>query len=158
MALLCLGSAGTISGPVPVRSFSPLAPVHDYPDHAAASYILTGLREGFYNGFEASSVSLHPASANMYSAFVHLSVIDAYLETEVSCGTVAGPFTTLPFPDLLISYFGVIRKNNQPSQWRLILDLSSPEGHSVNGGIPKPLFSVQCVTVNSFIDGIMARG
>ena len=43
-------------------------------------------------------------------------------------------------------------------QWRLIFDLSSPEGHSVNDGIPKPLFSVQYVTVDSFIDGIMARG
>ena len=56
----CLGSAGTPSSPVPVRSFSPLAPVHlvsplqlsqfqaelrDYPDQAAASYILTGLRD-----------------------------------------------------------------------------------------------------------------
>ena len=173
VASLCLGSRGTPSGPVPVRSFSPLAPVHlvsplqlsqfqaelrDYPDQAAASYVLTGLKEGFHIGFEASSVALRSASSNMHSALVHPSVIDAYLETEVSCGRVAGPFTTLPFPDLHISRFGVIPKNNQPGQWRLILDLSSPEGHSVNDGIPKPLFSVQYVTVDSFIDGIMARG
>ena len=94
----------------------------------------------------------------MHSALVHPLVIDAYLETEVSCGRVAGPFTTLPFPDLHIRRFGVIPKNNQPGQWRLILDFSSPEGHSVNDRIPKPLFSVQYVTVDSFIDGIMARG
>ena len=94
----------------------------------------------------------------MYSAVVHLSVIDAFLETGVSCGRVAGLFTTLPFPHLHISRFGVIPKKNQPSQWRLILDLSSPEGHSINDGIPKPLFSVQYVTVDSFINGIMARG
>jgi len=118
----CLGSAGTPSGPVPVRSFSPLAPVHvvsplqlaqfqaelrDYPDQAAASYVLTGLREGFRISFEASSVSLHSVSANMSSALVHPSVIDAYLETEVSCGRVAGPFTTLPCPELHLSRFGV---------------------------------------------------
>ena len=130
----------------------------DYPDQAAASYILPGLREGFHIGFEALSVSLCSASANMYSALVHPSVIDAYLGTDVSCGRVAGPFATLPFPDLHISRFGVIPKNNQPGQWRLIFDLSSLEGHSVNDGIPKPLLSVQYVTVDSFIDGIMARG
>jgi len=168
-----LGSASTLSGPVPVRSFSPLAPVHvvsplqlaqfqaelrDYPDQVAASYVLTGLREGFRIGFEASSVSLRSASANMSSALGHLSVIDAYLETEVSCRRVAGPFATMPCPELHVSRFGVIPKNNQPGQWRLILDLSSPEGHSVNDGIPKPLFSVHYVTVDSFIEEIMARG
>ena len=134
------------------------AELRDYPDQAAASYFLTGLREGFRTGFVASSVSLRSASTNMSSALVHPSVIDAYLETEVSCGRVAGPFTTLPCPELHISRFGVIPKNNQPGQWRLILDLSSPKGHSVNDGIPKPLFSVHYVTLDSFIQGIMAQG
>ena len=67
-------------------------------------------------------------------------------------------FTAFPFPYLHISRFGVNPKNNQPGQWRLILDLSSPEGHSVNDGIPKPLFSVQYVIVDSFINYIMVRG
>ena len=82
--------------------------MRDYPDQAEASYVLTGLMEGFRTGFEASSVSLRSASANMSSALVHPSVIDAYLETEVSCGRVAGPFTALPCPELHISRFGVI--------------------------------------------------
>lgn len=94
----------------------------------------------------------------MPSALDHQSVTDAYLDTEVLCGRVARPFTALPFPDLQIRHFGVILKNNQASQWHLILDLSSPEGKSVNNGIPKPFFSVQYITVDSFIDGIMAEG
>lgn len=94
----------------------------------------------------------------MRSALNHPSVIDAYLETEVSCGRVAGPFTAPPFPDLHVSGFGVVPKSYQPGKWCLILDLSSPDGHSVNDGIPKSPFSVQYVTVDSFIDGIMARG
>ena len=160
-----------VSGPV--NPFSPLAPVHsvsplrlsqiqaelvDHPDQAAVAYILNGLRGGFRIGFEPLSVSLQAAYTNMSSALVHPSVIDAYLETEVSCGRVAGPFTMPPFPDLHISPFGVVPKSNQPGKWRLILDLSSPDGHSVNDGIPKTPFSVQYVTVDSFIDGIMARG
>ena len=168
-----LGSAGTPGGPVPVRSFTPLAPLQvvsplqfsqfeaelgDYPDQAAAAYVVTGLRKGFRTGFEASSVSLRSVSANMSSGLVHPSVIDAYLESEVSRGRMAGPFTALPCPELRISRFGVIPKNNQHVQWRLILDLSSPKGHSVNNGIPKPLFSVHYVTVDFFIEGIMAQG
>ena len=166
-------STGSPSSSVPVTSFSPLGPVHlvsplqfshfqaelgDYPDQTAAAYVLTGLREGFHIGFETSSVTLRSASSNMRSALVHPSVIDAYLETEVSHGRVAGPFTVPPYPNLHVSRFGVIPKSNQPGKWRLILDLSSPEGHSANDGIPKPPFSVQYVTVDSFIEGIMARG
>ena len=41
-------------------------------------------------------------------------------------------------------------------KWHLILNLSSPEGHRVNDGIPKPAFSVQHVTVDVFIADIMA--
>ena len=52
----------------------------------------------------------------------------------------------------------MIPKNNQPGKWHLILDLSSPEGQSVNDGIPKPPFTVQYVSVDAFIDGIMSLG
>lgn len=38
------------------------------------------------------------------------------------------------------------------------LDLPSAEGHSVNDDIPKTPFSVQYVTVDVFVVGIMARG
>ena len=121
-ALFCSSSVRTPSISVPVRSFSPLAPVHlvsplqlsqfqaelhNYPDQAAAAYVLDGLREGFHIGFEASSVSLQSASSNMRSALDHPSIIDDYLETDVSCGRVAGPFTNSPFPDLHNNRFGV---------------------------------------------------
>ena len=170
-ALFCSSSVSTPSISVPVRSFSPLAPVHlvsplhlsqfqaelhDYPDQVAAAYVLDGLYEGFHIGFEVLSVSLQSASSNMCSALDHPSIIDDYLVTEVLCGRVPGPFTNSPFPDLHISRFGVISKSNQPGKWRLILGLSSPEGHNVNDGIPKPPFSVQYVTVDSFIEGIKA--
>jgi len=67
------------------------------------------------------------------------------LDNPLSCGRVAGPFPVPPLPLLNISCFGVIPKNNQPGKWHLILDLSSPEGKTVNDGIPKPPFTVQYV-------------
>ena len=129
----------------------------DYHDQAAAAYILNGLRDGFCIGFEALSVSLRSLSSNMHLAFDQPSIIDAYLQNEVSCGRVAGPFSTPPFTDLHISRFEVAPKNNQPGKWHSILDLSSRDGHSVNDGIPKALFSIQYVTVEAFINDITAR-
>ena len=154
-------------------TFTPLSPVsrvsplqldqvqmelHHHPDKSAVAYVLSGIRDGFRVGFDPSLVSLKSASSNMHSSSEHPSVIDSYLQNEVSFGRVAGPFPEPPFPSLHISRFGVIPKNNQPGKWRLILDLSSPEGQSVNDGIPKPPFAVQYVSVDAFIDGIMTLG
>ena len=85
-------------------------------------------------------------------------MIDSYLQNEVPFGRVAGPFAAPLFPSLHMSHFGVISKNNQPGNWCLILDLSSPERQSINDGIPKPPFTAQYVSVDAFIDGIMSLG
>ena len=158
-------AAGVAFTPLsPVSRVSPLQldhfqmELHHHPDKSAVAYVISGIRDGFRVGFDPSLVSLKSASSNMRSSLEHPSVIDSYLQNEVSFGRVAGPFPEPPFPSLHISRFGVIPKNNQPGKWRLILDLSSPEGHSVNDGIPKPPFAVQYVSVDAFIDGIMTLG
>ena len=130
----------------------------NHPDRAAVSYVLEGLKHGFRLGFSPSSWVLKSSCTNMRSAIQQPSVIDDYLQTEIAQGRIAGPFLISPFPYLHISRFGVIPKNNQPGKWRLILDLSSPPGHSVNDGIPRLPYSVQYVTIDEFIDGIMIRG
>ena len=78
--------------------------------------------------------------------------------SELEKGRVAGPFLISPIPNLHVSRFGVIPKKHQPGMWRLILDLSSPLGHSVNDGILKELFSVQYMRVDDVISGIMSFG
>ena len=40
----------------------------------------------------------------------------------------------------------------------MILDLSSPDGHSVNDGIRKDPFTVQYMKLDDIIDGIMSLG
>ncbi len=94
----------------------------------------------------------------MKSAAEHPDVIDAYLSNEVAKGRVAGPFATLPFPHLQCSPFGVIPKKGPPGKWRLILDLSSPNQHSVNDGIPRDLFSLQYISVDDAIRILMHLG
>ena len=98
-------------------------------------YVISGLTNGFRLGFDPSTVSLQSAAHNMPSASSQPSVIDQYLRTEREKGRVAGPFLISPIPNLHVSRFGVILKKHQPGKWRLILDLSSPLGHSVNDDI-----------------------
>ena len=144
--------------PMPLQLSRFQTELQDHQDQAAVPYVLSGLKEGFCIGFQPSSVALRSASANMRSAPLNTHLSSMLMETEVSCGRVAGPFSAPPLSGLHVSRFGIIPKSNQPGKWQLILDLSSLEDHNVNSGIPKHPFSAQYVTVDSFIDGIMAQG
>ena len=73
----------------------------------------------------------------MPSAIEHPIAIDKCLATEIARGHVTGPFGTPLIPNFHCSPFGVTPKKGQPGKWRLILDLSSPDQHSVNDGISK---------------------
>ena len=44
-----------------------------------------------------------------------------------------------------------IPKRNQPGKWRLIVDLSNPEGHSVNNGIDAGVCSLSYVTMQDAV-------
>ena len=65
---------------------------------------------------------------------------------------MAGPFSYIPYPYPHISRFGVIPIGNKAGKWHLNLDLSSPEGHSVDDSIPKLPYSVQYITVDCLAD------
>lgn len=54
------------------------------------------------------------------------------------------------------SPFGVILKKNRP-KWLLILDLSSPQGYSVNDGI-KELVSLSYVSIDEVVSQILLLG
>ena len=88
----------------------------------------------------------------MSSASLQPSVIDDYLHRELAKGRIAGPFSSPLLPHLHISRFGVIPKRHQPGKWCLILNLSSPDGRSVNDGIRKDPFTVQLMKVDGTID------
>ena len=54
-----------------------------------------------------------------------------------------------------VSPFGVIPKKSKPEKWRLIIDLSTPTGHSVNDGIEKELCSLSYVSTDAVVDCIL---
>ena len=89
----------------------------------------------------------------MPSVLLQPSIIDhQHLLTELEKGRVAGPFSIAPIPNLHISRFGIIPIKYQLGKWRLILDVSSPVGHSVNDGIPKESFSVKYMKADDVIN------
>ena len=55
------------------------------------------------------------------------------------------------------SPFGVIPKKHKPGKWRLIIDLSAPEGSSVNDGIAKELCSLAYTSVDEVVVCILKR-
>ena len=56
---------------------------------------------------------------------------------------------------LQISRFGVIPKPHQPGKWRLITDLSSPEGSSINDGIATRLCSLSYTSVDDAVRSVL---
>ena len=117
-----------------------------HPDNDFTRYILRGIELGFHIGADPS-VKLKSASKNMLSALQHPEIIDEYLEKEVQLGNILGPFSPATAPVAHINRFGVIPKKHQPGKWRLITDLSYPEGASVNDSIDPLLCSLKYITV-----------
>ena len=108
--------------------------LRNHPDRTFASYILSGISQGFHIGFNHET-PIRSAKGNMSSAAHHAPVID-YLKAEIEANRILGPFkpSNMPCP-IHISPIGIIPKRHQHNKWRLIVDMSSPNGASINDGI-----------------------
>ena len=111
-----------------------------HPNPEFGNYISQGIREGFRIGFDGQ-VACRATSANLPSATEHPQPVEEFLSGECEARRVIGPLSASALSFLHISRFGVIPKST-PGKWRLILDLSSPRGASVNNGISPELCHV----------------
>ena len=84
----------------------------------------------------------------MQSASQHPDVIDKYIQAELEEDRIKGPFHSHLAPSVHINRFGVIPKKHQAGKWRLITDLSFPEGASINDAIDSTLCSLKYITVD----------
>ena len=128
-----------------------------HPDRAFAKYLVEGIKEGFRVGFKYSSNQCRWAGNNMGSAIEHPEIVREYLAKECAEGRVLGPFPLQAVPGVQVSRFGVIPKG-KTGKWRLIVDLSSPEGASVNDGIDPCLCSLTYVTVDDAARAVVGAG
>ena len=117
------------------------------------SYIVEGIHYGFRVGYNYDAIC-RPSKGNMKSALDNPEVIRDYLRTELK---EVGPLHPEEHPEIHTSRFGVIPKST-PGKWRLIVDMSSPEGGSVNDGIQESWYSLSYATVMDAAQGITAYG
>ena len=127
-----------------------------YPDAQFSSYLARGLSTGFRLGFNRVS-TLQSVCHNHPSSTQHPQTIMDHLSAEEESGRLVGP---LPHPIaslVQVSPLGLVPKSHS-DKWRLIVDLSSPRGRSVNDGISSDLCSLRYASVDNAVEVIMALG
>ena len=127
------------------------------PDRDCANYLLKGLREGFRIGFDYQRGGCKSAKSNMLSARQNPHVVDEYLQVERAKGRILGPVDAAMHA-LQVNRFGVIPKGHNSGKWRFIVDLSHPEGASVNDGIDPSLCSLSYTSVDWAAKLVIAAG
>ena len=146
-----------------------VSPLHDklhcwrsaltnHPDQPFAHNIIDGLSVGFRIGFDYSNCSCTPARKNLLSVSNNSETVQQYLQDECRLGRVLGPLPSYLCSTIQVSPFGVIPKPSKPGQWRLIVDLSSPQGASVNDGISSKWASLAYVSVDQIVDTVLQLG
>ncbi|XP_066928822.1 uncharacterized protein [Clytia hemisphaerica] len=95
--------------------------------------IVEFLVNGFSNGFRLGFQGPPPLSRrrNNLSAVHHVEAVSASILKELKRGHTSGPFPSPPLPNLHCSPLGSAPKKD--GTLRIVLDLSSPPGISVNG-------------------------
>ena len=119
--------------------------LQELPDRECAEFVSQGLREGFRIGFDRNRVECCSTKGNMLSAVKNPSVVEEYLAKELAYGRLVQVDPRRM--EIHINHFGVIPKGHQTAKWRLIVDMSHSEGHSVNDGIDPALCSSSYATV-----------
>ena len=133
--------------------------LRNHPDPIFKNYILNGIWKGFRIGFNRRT-ECSPATSNMRSALDNAAVYSTGVPAKRGVTrSIIGPVSPEMLPiGTQISPFGVIPKSSQPGKWRLIVDLSSPDGRSVNSGIDTELCSLSYLHLDQVIDYIVRSG
>ena len=144
-----------VSTPLKLRAWTQRMQSH--PDLDFARYILEGIEHGFQIGVgEAGQIVA--AKKNMGSAASNPGVIEEYITNECAKGNILGPFPPSILSKVHINRFGAIPKRHQPGKWRLITDLSFPEGSSVNDMIDPAICTLSYITVDEVAKVAIALG
>ena len=142
--------------PINLDRFSTFLARH--PDRSFANYIQTGLLSGFRIGYSSNRSQLRSRHSNHPSALSHEAVIDERIANELTAGRLLGPIPNHLQSSIHTSPLGLVPKAHQENRWRMICDLSSPTGASVNDGIPADLCSLQYATVDNAVEIIRRLG
>ena len=141
-------------GPSPLRLDRLQEFLWRFPDKRLVSYLHQGFSGGFRLGFDRTT-RLRPAWINHPSSTENPRTISEFLTVERELGRFTGP--VLPSPHIHTSPMGLVPKSHS-DKWRLIFDLSSPHGHSINDGISSELCSLRYASLDNAVEIIMGLG
>jgi len=109
-------------------------------------------------GSTTKTQQLKPCKRNLRSAIEHPEVVEAYLRKEVAQSRLIPILDPASLPWYQTNAFGVIPKKNKPGKWRLIVDLSAPQHHSVNDSIRKDTCSFSYISIDDVARTIARLG
>ena len=118
------------------------------------------LISGFKNGFRLGSNKLSYSNLipkNHQSVTNEPDIVSTKILKEINMQRYLGPFDAIPFDNVVISPLGLVPKKELNS-YRLIHDLSFPEGFSVNSDIPQEASSVQYQNIENAIHLVKENG
>lgn len=130
----------------------------EHPDREWVSFLVRGIRHGFRLGHDQSRVTLRERRGTMYKASQHREIISGYLKAEESAERIWKVTQVEGAEQVQCSPFGVIPKKGKPGKWRLIVNLSAPDGESVNDGIDRKLVSVAYISVDEVVKRVLEVG
>ena len=123
-------------------------------NRSLADFLCRGISAGFRVGFDRSR-PLGQARQNFPSVQQNPHIVRDYLAGELDQASIriAGPNESVH-----VNPIGLIPKASQPGKFRLIVDLSSPEGASVNDGIDSALCSLTYASVDLAVASVRLAG
>lgn len=145
----------TLSLPSPIKPDKLAFWLKGYPP-VLATDLIHGFTFGFDLGF-VGSPSNSPVIKNHLSAIQHPLAVNSTILKEVKLGRLLGPFDSIPFQSFHLSPIGMVPKKN-PGEFRMIVDLSSPQGHSINSGISDASARVSYASIDDAITKILECG
>lgn len=116
--------------------------------YSSRHFLVSGFTDGFHLGIQGQISAVHPQ--NHKSALQNYPVVQDKISSELNLGRYAGPFSIEPLPDFIVSPLGLVPKK-ESGKFRLIHDLSFPNGSSVNSLIPPEFSSVHYDNIQSVI-------
>jgi len=122
-----------------------------YPNQRFVDALISIATHGARLGFEGTAASSRARQPNHVSATAHPDVVSNAIQREVQKGRIK-EVINLP-PSYFCSPIGLVPKtiNGVQSGWRVIFDLSCPDGASVNDGIPSKHGTITYETLNDAI-------
>ena len=99
----------------------------------------------------SSSLSNHPSTQD------NPITVSSHIDEELRLGRLVGPLPQELAARVHTSPMGLVPKPCS-HKWRLIVDLSSPRGRSINDGIPSSFCSLSYASVDEAVELIASLG